>query len=282
VKVLLQNSAKGISRRLVGAALLSGFIGFAGAVQADPITAGPTVDLTFSGALFPAGYKATTIQYDNGNGTSTGPNRVAAGTFSGTASNGVGFEVTSLYTDEFNVLAYCVDILNGLLRQTSTYHVNDVTQNMVVDPGGVRRDFGRTLQFLGAANQLAALEIEDKSKSWLNPSSNWMAAAIQVGIWETLYERESLAPNSRSSDLLSTSTGWFTASSIGTSGDAFLNSAFSLMQSNNAPVAVSASQVKWLQIDGGQDLLVDPVDVPAPAPLLLLLSGLALLLRRRG
>lgn len=267
-------SAPGSSRRLFGAVLFTGLMGVAAATQA-----GPTVDLTFGSGLFPAGSKGTTIEYNNGT-FSTGPKGVAAGMFSGVASNPTGgFELSSLYLSEGNVLAYCVDILQSLLTGSSgsTYHVNDVAQDLVVDDGGVRRDFGRTLQFLGAANQVAqgwAAGPRLSDKNWLNPTYNWMAAAIQVGIWESLYEESS-------STLLSTDGGWFTASSIGTDGNKFLSDSFSLMHSNEPPLAVSANQVKWLVSEQGQDLLVDPVDVPAPAPLLLLLAGLALLLRRR-
>lgn len=279
MKALIQNAAPGFSKRFMSAALFSGLIGLAGAVQADPIPA-QTVDITFNGVLFPEGYVGTRITYEQPGVSSTVNMNVAAGMFSGVASNPTGgFDLSSLYLSEGNVLAYCVDILQSLLTGSSgsTYHANDVAQDLVVDDGGVRRDFGRALQFLGAANQVAqgwAAGPRLSDKNWLNPTYNWMAAAIQVGIWESLYEESS-------STLLSTDGGWFTASSIGTDGNKFLSDSFSLMHSNEPPLAVSANQVKWLVSEQGQDLLVDPVDVPAPAPLLLLLAGLALLLKRR-
>jgi len=290
VKVLPQNSAQGVSRRLVGAALLSGFIGFAGAVQADPITA-PTVDITFNGGLFPVGSVGTRITYNNQPDVSTTVDMtVAAGMFRGSASNPTGgFQLSSLYLSADNVLAYCVDILERLLTGEAggTYSVNDIP-DLPVDPSGVTRDFGRTLQFLGAANQIAGEDfgLTFGDKNWLNPNVNWMAAAIQIGIWESLYEGQAQQVDTQqgmsSSVILSTDSGWFTASTsnLGSQGTDFLSKSFDRMATLSPDMALDAGQVKWLQIDGGQDLLVDPVDVPAPAPLLLLLSGLALLLRR--
>ncbi|WOJ97026.1 hypothetical protein R0137_00290 [Congregibacter brevis] len=272
MKTVCEKNKFRVLKRGIGAAAIAGLMGFAGAAQANPMT----VDLNFSGGgLFPAGSKGSRITYNNGVNPSLSMG-VAAGMFSGTASNGVNFDETSLYLDEGNVLAYCVDIVNRLLRKTNTYNVKEVTPDLVVDPQGVRRDFGRTLQFLGAANHVARTQfnIFEGEKNWLNPSTNWMSAAIQVGIWESLYEKDSSE--------LDTSGGWFQATSIGNKGNQFLADSFKLMGGLKPPPAVDAKLVKWLQIDGGQDLLVDPVDVPAPAPLALLLAGLALMVRLRA
>ncbi|EAQ98096.1 hypothetical protein [Congregibacter litoralis] len=260
-----------VKNRLLGAAFIAGVMSLAGNVQATPIT----VDLSFEGrGLFPAGSRNTHIRFDNAD-FDTGSMHVAAGMFGGQATNGVNFETSTLYRNEDNVLAYCVDIVERLLRQSNTYNVNDVAQDLVVDLDGVRRDFGRTLLFLGAANEVARRDfaITEGDQNWLNPSASWMSAAFQVGIWESLYEESGQA--------LNVGEGWFTATSIGTEGNQFLTDSFALMGAEVPPTAVAASRVKWLQIDGGQDLLVDPVDVPAPAPAALLLLGLSLLLRKR-
>jgi len=246
-----------------------------------PAMAGPivsTVDVAFPGGsgLFPAGSVTTGINYNNGPGGTQHSSRVRAGMFGGTASNGVNFDETTLFRNANDVLAYCIDILNNLLRKSNTYQVNTIEQNSItVDDDDVRRDFGRTLRFLGAVNAYTRDQFDYTagSENWLNPHKNWVSGAIQVGIWESLYEAENAS--------LSTSDGWFTAGSLGNKGNQFLDATFDLMASSDAPDALDASRVKWLQIDGGQDLIVDPVDVPAPASLLLVVGGLALL-RRRG
>ncbi|MDP5071176.1 MAG: hypothetical protein NWQ45_09775 [Congregibacter sp.] len=263
------------SKRIRSATAVAGLVGLAGIASATPMT-GPAVDLSFPGpnGLFPEGWLATTITLNTGSGNIVN-SRVAAGMFGGVATSVAGgFDASLLYRSQGDVLAYCIDILNNLLKSQNTYHVNDITQNMVVDHAGVRRDFGRTLSFLGAANQVAKQQfgISEGEKNWLNPNTKWMSAAIQVGIWESLYEKDATP--------LTAASGWFAATTLGVLGDKFLVDSFALLNGAAPPVAVSASTVKWLQINGGQDLLVDPVDVPAPAPLLLLLSGLALLWRR--
>lgn len=258
-----------ITKAIVATSMLAGTLTMAATAAAGPI--GPTMDMSFAGGsnLFPSGSIVTTIDYDNAAGTSK-RSTVQAGMFGGSASNGVDVDIAALYRRETSVLAYCVDILNNLLKPTRTYMARSIAQHQVEDEGGVRRDFGRTLRFLGAVNEIAGLSFG--SKNWMNPATPWMSGAIQVGIWESLYEEEGAQ--------LSVSGGWFEASSLGTAGNNFLNTAFGAMGDASA---LDASQVRWLQIAGGQDVLVSPVSVPAPASLALVLVGLGLLrLRRRG
>lgn len=255
-----------IARNIFAGSVVALALGISSNAVATPIA---TVDVTFpnGSGLFPNGQVTTTITYNNG---MDGPRnwRVAAGMFGGSASNGVNFDETTLYRSSDDLLAYCVDILNSLLRNTSTYTVNALAQDQVVTNGNVRRDFGRTFEFLGAVNYVAQRDhaLAFGSENWLNPAGGWMSGAIQVGIWESLYEKEGAA--------LSTSGGWFSATSLGEKGNRFLNSAFIAMDSSPA---LDAGRVKWLEIANGQDLLVDPVSVPAPGSLLMVAAGLVVL-----
>lgn len=257
----------------VSSSAFAAAITFSAVSSANPMQ--PTVDLSFpkGGALFPEGYRATTISYSPaGTDTPDHQQRVAAGMFGGAAVGSEFFDVTTLYRSEDAVLAYCVDILNGLLRRASSYKVNSLASDQVVEQNGVRRDFGRTLRFLGAVNQVARekYDLGFGDQNWLNPNAAWMSGAIQVGIWESLYEAKDAT--------LGTGDGWFAATSLGVKGDRFLAKAFEAMGSSDA---LDARQVKWLQIENGQDLIVDPVGVPAPQPALLLLLGVLVLRMRR-
>lgn len=302
MKKSIEMQSRSLVKRAFGVAAMVGLVGLTGVAQATPITGSP-VKLSFPGpnGLFPDGSSNATISYNNLSGANTVNSGVAAGMFGGvaTAVEG-GFDVNRLYRNEGDVLAYCVDILNYLLKPQNTYHVNDLEQTTVVTEDGVRRDFGQALIFLGAANEVASREefggLKEGDKNWLNPGSAWLSAAFQIGLWESLYEGRSsqvqVVTEAPANQLvlaapagLSITDGWFTAtlwgdpqSSSNANISSFLSESFALMGSVDA---LDAEQVKWLRIDGGQDLLVDPVDVPAPGPLALMLGGLALLLRRK-
>lgn len=237
-----------------------------------------TVDLSFprGASLFPEGRVVTTIEYENDEGHEVEA-RVWAGMFGGTASNGVNFNVETLYRNENDVLAYCIDIVQNLLRGTNTYHVRDIAQNQVFEEEGApRRDFGRMLRFLGATNAVVAERKGAKVSdfSWLEPTRPWMSGAIQVGIWESLYEDPE--------EDLNIDNGWFEAGSLGDNGNRFLDDIFEVMEDDFSPAALNAGNVKWMENARGQDLLVDPVDVPVPASLLLLLGGLGVMRLRSG
>ncbi|GAB5413453.1 MAG: hypothetical protein Cons2KO_10560 [Congregibacter sp.] len=252
---------------------------------ATPIT--PTVKMTFErSSLFPAGNLVTNIQLNTEfNSRPEVNSNVLAGMFGGQASEGAGFDEKTLYRNNNDVLAYCIDILENLLTGSggAVYDVKPVGSGTETTDG-VTRNFGRMLDFLGAANTVAEEEygLEFGSLNWLNPApGGWMSAAFQIGIWESLYEEVTENP-------LSITTGWFRAGSArrgeGTDfGKAaeFLEDAFSEMNDPAFGNRLDASTVRWLQIDGGQDLLVDPSEVPVPGTLLLTAAGLGLLRYRK-
>jgi hypothetical protein len=265
--------------------VLGGALGVSSMAQA-----GPTLDLKFPSVptLFPAGSDTVKIQYNNG--TSSYNGTVYAGMFGGEATGSTDFNPETLYQSESNVLVYCVDIFDNLIKSNSTYDVRDVAPDQVVfggDNSDIRRDFGRTLNFLGALNSVLSSDygLNFGDKNWLNPAltstqsspSGWMAGAIQVGIWESLYEK--------AEGPLKIDDGWFKVAGIGTGnhnlstdGSALLSTVFGMMDSFPP---LDATVVKWLESADGQDLIADPLPVPAPGTIALLAAGLGLALRRR-
>ena len=65
------------------------------------------------------------------------------------------FDVTSLFRDENEVLAYCVDVLHSF-SYSGTYSVEDIATGQVDERDEVRREFGRIITFLGAVNTVLA------------------------------------------------------------------------------------------------------------------------------
>lgn len=291
-----ENTVQSLFRNIATTTLFATAATFTSLTLAGPIG---TLELNFNtsnfGSLFPAGSDSMRIHYKNGNSSSDKTVTVAAGMFSGTAVTGENTTINTdtLFQDANNVFAYCIDIMK-LLQASAVYHIETVQQNQVVDNSGVRRDFGRMLTFLGAVNQvLQKDEIDDgfgftpDSKNWLRPSEGWMSGAIQLGIWESLYEKEdaNLSVTHKGGD----DTQWFWADTasdtwrdVDAQGLSFLDSVFALVNDPQSGVSpVNANEVLWARTDTGQDVLIDPVDVPVPATGFLLLAGLGALAARR-
>ena len=135
-----------------------------------------TVQVKFDNPIFNgSGYDNLHIQFDlKSPSVGTKTEYVSAGRFQGTASNLVGVTPGVFVDNTSDLLMYCYDIYQSISAgQTVDYTVNFF---------GVT---ARTLDFLGAVNSV--LNPADPF-AWLHPTNGHQGAAIQLGIWESLYD----------------------------------------------------------------------------------------------
>lgn len=141
--------------RTLAGALALGFATFASAA---------TITVDWNSPVFnPASVDVGTIIHPGG---STGTN---AGRFSGVATAVSGIPASELYQSAGSFFAYCHDLTQVLT--TSTYTVSPGASAVMLD-------------FLGAVNSVLGGDVY----AWINPGSSTIAAAIQLGIWEALYD----------------------------------------------------------------------------------------------
>jgi hypothetical protein len=215
----------------------------------------------FSGVPAPA-YDAVTITYPK---LGTGEPRTvstAAGRFQGTGSNVVGVS-PSIFTDSLDDLfMYCYDVYEPV--------GGGWTVDYTINLDGER---DRTLDFLGAVNAvLHGSQPGEDPYAWLHPTSGAMAAAIQLGIWESKYE----------------ATGWsldggtFSARDVDAGTKNWLNTFFAAI---DGTASLHGRYVMTLESAGAQDVITGdpPARVPEPGivGLLALAAGGALWARRR-
>lgn len=214
----------------------------------------------FSGVAAPA-YDAVSIRYPGQGGGASATASVAAGRFQGTASNLQGIDPSVLVDNVADLYLYCYDLYE---------HVgNGWSVDYTVNYDG---EAARTLDFLGAVNAvLSQGQAQVDPFAWLHPSNGLMAAAIQLGIWESKYD----SGDWRMGD------GAFQATGLETQTASYLADFLAAMPGT---AALDGRYVMVLEAAGVQDMITGdpPSKVPEPGTLALAaVAGFAGLARRR-
>ena len=213
-----------------------------------------------------------TITYDNSifahgsaNGLSlniTSPSRslsgVEAGEFQATVNSHTGAVTDANFVDSTSdFFLYCYDLFQYISPGgTYTYTINYAGA------------LPSTLAFLGAVNDVLTGGADNDPYAWLHPTSTTESAAIQLGIWESLYD---------AGGTWSLSSGNFTASgyssSVGTEYASFITA---LNGGGTTPVPLSQTMV--LTSPDVQDQITGnrppQRDLPEPGSLALIAAGL--------
>lgn len=238
--------------------LLSAVLTFsAAAVQAAYLT------VTFDSPIFNgAGYDRASLAFpaQSGNGASSAT--VHAGRFQGTGSGLNGVDPAVFVDSLADLYMYCYDLYQSVSPGGAVVYT--------VNFGG---EASRTLDFLGAVNSVLNDERGTSDRyAWLHPTSADQSAAIQLGIWESLYESESA---------WSLANGSFRAAGFRTGTSEYVSRFFNKV---GTTVALDGHYVMTLTSATRQDMITGdpPAQVPVPGTLALALLALpSLALRRR-
>jgi hypothetical protein len=186
-----------------------------------------------------------------------------AGEFGATVTNYTGALTGASFVDsQSDFFLYCYDLLQSISQGGKyTYTVNY---------GGA---LGRTLNFLGAVNYVLSGNSNTWSDpyAWLHPASESISAAIQIGIWESLYDD----PSKGGDGAWSLTTGHFQASGLNGGTLTDYNSFIAALGSSNS---AAQNQTMVLENDRNQDQITGlrppRFDTPEPGTLALIATGL--------
>jgi hypothetical protein len=186
-------------------------------------------------------------------GTYTTNTTAARFTGNVTAFTGPELTASSFIDSTSQMFAYCYDLGEFLGGNTYTAVFGTNPPNAF----GVTQS---TLNFLGAVNAFVA---GGDAYDWLHASTASLAAAIQIGLWETLYD------NGGTFDL---ADGAFRAAGLNAATTTALNG---ILANYGVAPALDPALVMTLHIRGenGQDLITGlraPLKVPEPGSLALL------------
>lgn len=232
---------------------LKNVVSLAAVAAMSSAQAAPTVTVSFADSIFGTlGYDLVDRTYTDASSTGTAsPQATTVGRFQGVASNLQGVS-PSLFVDGVgNVLMYC-------------YEVNQDIYSGAVVKYTVNLDGGqaRTLDFLGAVNTVLQGTGAYDPYAWLHPVTTGQAAAIQVGIWESLYDNTwDLASGALQITGLDAGTvKWW---------NTFTNAV-------DSSASLDGQYVMTLTSPGLQDMITGnaQIDLPEPASLALVALGL--------
>lgn len=134
------------------------------ALLASSTATAATISVNWNSPVFdPSGTGVGTISYPVGQSVTAD-----AGRFRGAVTATVGIDPASLFVSGGEFYAYCFDLAQFLTNDTYTVASGAPTA---------------ALDFLGAANAFFG----GGPFSWLTPANSNQAAAVQLGLWEALY-----------------------------------------------------------------------------------------------